>query len=151
MLKPTALDLSVMAELGTSPRATLNELANNIGVSLPSVRSSINKLISQGIMRIVSVTDPAAFGHTVMGVTLIQVHPSKLDTLTNQLKSNPGIIAMALTIGAFNCMIWTSFEDSKQMRQFLDSDLGGMPGVVNYESLIVLGTKKASTNLMSDN
>ena len=148
---PTDLELSVMRELGKSPRVPVNELAHNIGASLPSVRSSLRKLISQGIIRIVSVTDPAAFGYTVMGVTLIQVHPSKLEALTNQLKANPSVKQIVLIVGAFNCMIWTSFQNSDQMHHFLVQDLGNMPGVVHYESLIILRTQKASFDLLNEN
>ena len=146
---PTDLDLSVIKGLEMSPRITAKDLAENIGASLPAVRSSLRKLTSQGIIRAVSVTDPAAFGYNIRGVTLIQVHPSKLEALTNQLQVNSSVKQISLVLGAFNCMIWTSFQSSDEMGHFLIRELGNIPGVVHYESLVILRAQKASFNLAS--
>lgn len=104
-IKLSELDLSVIRELGKSPRVPVKELAREIGVSLPPVRSSLRKLTSQGIIRVVATRDPAAFGYNVNGTVLIQVHPSGLKTLTDKLKLYPCVSGMTLTIGAFNCVI----------------------------------------------
>jgi Lrp/AsnC family transcriptional regulator for asnA, asnC and gidA len=147
----TELDLSVMRGLEKSPRVPVKELAQDIGASLSSVRSSLLKLTSQGIIRAINNPDPAALGYNISGITLIQVHPSSLTTLTDKLKVNPSVHQMALTFGSFNCIVWTAFQNSDQMRHFLVEDLGNMPGVVNYESLVILGTQKTSFSLLSKN
>lgn len=136
---PTDLDLSVMRGLAESPRAPVTELAHNIGANITSVHISLRRLLSRGIIKVISFTTPAVDGYNIRGITLIQIHPSKVGNLIKKLRAHPSVDQMTLILGAFNCMIWTSFENSKQMRQFLVRYLGSMPGVVHYESLIVLG------------
>jgi DNA-binding Lrp family transcriptional regulator len=150
-VKVSELDLSVIRGLEKSPRVPVKELAHDIGASLSSVRSSLRKLTSQGVIRVMGVPDAAAFGYTVRGMTLIQVHPSLLMTLTDKLKVYPCIQQMLLTIGEYNCLIWTSFQGSDEMSDFLVHDLGNMPGVVHYESLVSLKVQKRSFSLMSEN
>lgn len=139
---PTDLDLSVMRELFDSPRAPVTEIAHNIGANVTSVNNSLRRLTSQGIIKVISVTTSAAFGYNISGITLIQIHPSRLEILIDQLNASPFVYQMILTLGAFNCVIWTTFENSNQMRQFLIRDLGSIPGVLHYENLIVMRTKK---------
>lgn len=145
----TELDISVIKELEKFPRIPLTELAHEIGVSVPSARSSLRKLTSQGIIRIVATPVPSALGYTVLGIFFIQVHPSNLKALTDKFKLYPSVHGMAITIGAFNCLIWASFPDSDEMYDFMAHDLGNFPGVVHYESLWSLIFLKRSFNLMS--
>jgi len=144
---PTELDLRVIRGLEKSPRVSMKELAGEIGASVSSVRSSFRKITSQGITRVVAIPNPASFGHTVRGITLIQVHLSSLKIVTDKLKVHPSVTQMSLTFGSFNCIIWTSFQNSEQMHEFLDQDLGNMPGVVHFENLIGLRMQKRSFDL----
>lgn len=146
----TELDLSVIRELEKSPRVPAKQLAHDIGASLSSVRSSLRKLTSRRIIHITNTPDPTFFGHAVRGVTLVQLHPSCVKTVTDELKGYPSIKQMTLTVGAFNCMIWTSFQNSDQMSNFLGNELGNMPGVVHCETLIQLALHKRSFSLLSD-
>lgn len=146
---PTDLDLSVIKGLEMSPRITAKDLAENIGASLPAVRSSLRKLTSQGIVRVVCIPDPGAFGYLANGVTLIKVHPSSLKSVTDKLKVDPSVKHMTLTFGAFDCMIWTTFQSAAEMSDFLAQDLGTIPGVMHYESLVCLRLQKISVNLLS--
>lgn len=144
----TELDVSVIRELEKYPRIPVKELAHKIGVSLPPVRSSLRKLTSRGIIRVVANHDPVSLGYNVIGSVLIQAHPSSLKTLTDKLKVYPCVIGMSLTIGAFNCVIFTSFKNLDKMSDFLAHDLGSMPGVVHYESLVHLSFGKKSFDLV---
>lgn len=140
--KPTELDLSVIRGLEKSPRASVNELAENTDASISSVRFSLRKLTSQGIVRVKGIPNPEAFGFTIMAATLIQVQPSKLSALTEKLQVHPAVNQINLIFGAFNCIIWTSFENANQMYDFLDQDLGNTPGVVHFENMIGLRIQK---------
>lgn len=140
---PTALDLSVMKELMESPTASATEIARCIGANRLSVGSSLNRLFSSSAIRIVCVTNPSAFGNNVEGMTLVRVHPSKLETVTSRLQAIPSVTHLSHILGEFNCMLWTCFNNSGQMRQFLADNLGNMPGVEHYESAIILGKPKA--------
>ncbi|MFC1925880.1 Lrp/AsnC family transcriptional regulator [Chloroflexota bacterium] len=144
----TELDISVMKELEKSPRIPVKELAKVIGVTLSPVRSSLHKLTSKGIIRVIATHDPAAFGYNVVAIVLIQVHPSGLKALTDKLKVYPYVKAITLTIGAFNCVIWATFQSSDEMSNFLTHDLGNMPGLMHYESLLMLRIEKLPFNLV---
>ena len=140
-----------MKALEKSPRMPTKKLASDIGASLPTIRSSLQRITSQGVIRIVSAPDPAVFGYAVSGITMIQVHPSSLEILIGKLKGNSSVKRMTLAIGAFNCLIWTSFQSLDQMSDFLTQDLGSIPGVLHHETLVVLNVQKKSFSLMDGN
>ncbi len=147
---PTALDLSVIRRLEEFPRASAKEIARSIGASFSSVRFSLYKIFEQDIVRILCIPDPTAFGYAANGITLIHANPSSLNTLTEELKMQPPVKLVALTFGAFDCMIWTNFQNPPQMSDFLAKDLGNMPGVIHYENLVALKTHKRSFTLFSE-
>jgi len=135
---PTELDFAVISALGHSPRASVNELAKMIGARVSSVRYSLRKLLSHDTVQVRAVRNPEALGNTIKGITFIQANPCKLNALTDRLKLHPSVEEINLIFGAFNCMIWTTFETSSQMYDFLDRKLGSMPGVMKIDNLISL-------------
>jgi len=135
---PTELDFTVISALGHSPRASVNELAKMTASRVSSARYSLRKLLSHEIVQIRAVLNPEAFGNTIKGITLIQANPCELTALTDRLKLHPSVEEINLIFGAFNCMIWTTFETSSQMYDFLDRKLGSMPGVMKIDNLISL-------------
>lgn len=147
---PSALDLSVIEGLGKLPRASAKEIAANIGASLPSVRSSLRRVLSERMVLVTSVTSSAIFGDTVRGITLIKVHPSEMKCLTDTLENYPFVKRMFVVFGSFNCIVLTSFQDSSQMSDFLAQDLGIMPGVLGYESMVALKSQKGSFGPMTE-
>ena len=145
----TELDFSILRGLEKSPRATVIELAKDIKEKSSSVRSSLRKLTSEGIVRVICIPDPSALGYTVEGITLVQVRMDNLKSLTDKLDALPFVRGIIFTFGAFNCMIWTSFQNSDQMSDFLSHDLGNMHGVVHFESLVILKWEKKNFNLLN--
>ncbi len=147
---PTDLDLSVIKGLEKFPRASVKELAEVIGGSVSSVRFSLSKLYDQEIVRTICIPDPAFFGYTTSGITLIKVHPSNLKTLTDELKRRPPVKLVSLTFGAFDCMVWSFHQNTSEMHNFVAQDLGNMPGVIHYETLVVLSRKKRSFTIFRE-
>ncbi len=143
----TELDRRVIRGLEKSPRVSMKELAGEIDASVSSVRSSFSKLTSHGVIRVVASPNPAAFGQIVMTVTLVQVHLSSLKTVIDRLKTHPSVRQVSLALGPFNCIIWASFRNSDRMHEFLDQDLGTMPGVIEFENMIGLRLQKRLFNL----
>lgn len=139
---PTELDFSLIRALQISPRASVNELAGNIGVSVSSVHASLRKLTSRGIIQVKGISKLETFGHTIWAVILIKVQPSTLKTVTDKLQVHPSVRHLRLHFGAFNCIMRTSFQNSEEMYAFLDRDLGSMPGIVHFESLVILRVQK---------
>jgi len=135
---PNELDFLVIKALEVSPRASVKELAQIIGQRVSAVRYSLRKLLSHEIVQVRAILNPEVFGNTIKGITLIQANPCKLKDLIKMLKIHSSVDEINLLLGAFNCMIWTTFATSGQMYDFLDRDLGKMPGVMNIDNLIGL-------------
>lgn len=141
----TELDIAIIKRLEKTPRASAKELAKDIGISISSVRTRLRKLTTQGIIRVRCIRTPAAFGYPLNGITLIQVQPSSLKTLSDDLNVYTSVNEITLTLGEFNCIVWTSFQNIEQMSDFLVEDLGNMPGVEHFENLIILKVPKGDS------
>lgn len=57
---------------------------------------------------------------------------------------------VALTFGAFDCIIWTNFHNPHEMSDFLTRDLGNIPGVIHYENLVILRIHKRDISLFGE-
>lgn len=141
-IRLTELDRAVIRGLEISPRILSKDLAQDIGASLPSVRASLRKLSSEGVLRVIGAHGPAVFGRKIIVTSLVQVNPSRITTLIDKLKVHPCVTHITITFGGFNCLVYSSFDNSQQMSDYLAHDLGSIPGVSHSESLISLKTVK---------
>jgi len=139
---PTELDLSLIGELEKNPRGAIKDLSNKLGVSVITVRHKLRKLIQQGMIRIVSTTNPYALGYNLRGITLVQAHPASLNDVASKLAAYSQVKQLVITMGTFNCIIVSAYTDSNDMQGFLVGGLGEMPGIAKCESMVIMETRK---------
>ena len=86
-----ALDIKILNILQKNGRTKRNELAEDVGLSIPSVSERLNKLEENGVIEgYYAKLNKKAFGYDIMAYILVMMESSKhYKTLINKVENNP--------------------------------------------------------------
>lgn len=88
-----AIDRAIIASLTANGRITVRELAEQIGLSSPSITERIRKLEDAGAIQGYTITvDPKVFGRDIAAHVQIRAMPGETLRLTQMLIDTPQIV-----------------------------------------------------------
>lgn len=132
------MDLKLMRELRNDARQTHNELAARLGTSPTTVRRRLQRLLDDGIIRIVAVADPLALGYTLLASVGINVHPKKVDAVADQLAAFPEVHHVLINTGRYDIIVSADFRQPEELSNFVRGELGNIEGLVSHETMMCL-------------
>lgn len=133
-----ALDLALMRELRNDALRTHSELAAQLATSPTTVRRRLQRLLDEGIIRIVAVADPLALGFTIRASILINVHPRKVDSVAEQLATFPEVHHVLVNTGRYDIIVSADFRQSESLSSFVRGELGRIDGLISHETMMCL-------------
>lgn len=136
------LDRKLIARLQRDGRASNIELAKQLGVSEGTIRRRFRSLISDNIIRVVAVPDPAKLGRGTTALVGLQVDPAQVDPVAVQLAQLEEVHYAAITTGAYDIFVWVALPSPEELAVFLRSRIGAIPGVRRTETFVNLSIKK---------
>ena len=116
-----ALDQRILDVLLTDSRISLKQLAEQVGLSSPSVSERLRRLEERGVIRHYTVDiDPAALGYTLQAIVRVRPMPGKLHIVQKLIEDIPQISECDKVTGE-DCFIARLFVRSiDQLDQILD-------------------------------
>jgi DNA-binding Lrp family transcriptional regulator len=138
------LDLNLIREMQMDSRQTTKDLAEKLGISRPTARKRLHRLIDDNLIRIVTITDPCILEYRMRGALLIKVHPGKIESVAEVLAKHDRISHLVLTAGRYEIVAWSIFRDQGDMSSFVRNELSNIPGIISHETAISLRIAKAS-------
>ena len=88
-----AIDRAIISSLTDNGRITVRELAEQIGLSSPSITERIHKLEDAGaIQRYTIMIDPKVFGRGIAAHVQIRAMPGEMKRMTQMLIETPQIV-----------------------------------------------------------
>ncbi len=120
------------------------EIARAIGVSEPTVRKRLDRMLQQGVLKIIAVLNAAATGFPVDTVIGIKVKTGHLLEVGRQLASINQVTYVAYVSGQFDILIQVLLRDSAQLFEFLSVVLQQIDGIAASETFNILHTEKFS-------
>ncbi|MDM8001049.1 MAG: Lrp/AsnC family transcriptional regulator [Dehalococcoidia bacterium] len=138
------LDLQILNELETDGRQPVSELAKKLGTSRAHMSSRLQRILEQGVARVVAHTDPMALGYRLFAMIGIKALPSDTNAIADKLRYLPNINAVVIVAGRHDIIIWTMFHTPIDLSAFLEKELGGIPGIISAECTILLELRKMS-------
>ena len=133
-----ALDRRIIACLQVSGRQTNTEIAAQLGSSESTVRKRIDRLLHDDVIRITAVADPLKLDFPIVVIMGIQVTPSHINSVAEQLNKLPEFRFIGLTTGAFDFVTEAWFSSLEELRQFLTGRLSTIEGLTRVETTQVL-------------
>lgn len=138
------LDGRIISNLHDNVRLSTAMIARRLNVSVPTVRSRLSRLVSEGVIAFSTVSDPLTLGYDRVAHIGLQVRLSKVGEILHQLVEMSNVHYIGMTDGRFDIMMWVWFRSDFELTDFLQSVLARMEGIERTETFINLRIAKWS-------
>jgi Lrp/AsnC family transcriptional regulator, leucine-responsive regulatory protein len=146
-----ARDRKILLALQEDSRITLQELAEQVGMSTSACWRRVKALEEAGVIERYTVivnTRKAGFGLSAMvHVSLARHEQANVDTFVREVRRHPEVLECFATSGEADFHMRVVVEDIDAYNAFLDSFIFKVPGVSQVRSNIVLKEIKTDTAL----
>jgi Lrp/AsnC family transcriptional regulator for asnA, asnC and gidA len=138
MVRPIdALDRSIIHLLQEDSRMPSAEIARRLGVAERTVRARINRLVEDGIVKLVAIVNPSALGYDVTADIFLEVEPGRLEEVAQQLVAMEEVAYVGLTTGERDISIQVFLPSVDALYRFITEKLQRIPGVNGTTTYVV--------------
>ena len=135
------IDAELIRHLQVDGRRPYTQLAKEVGLSEAAVRQRVQRLLENGVMQIVAVTDPLQLGLLRQAMILIKVE-GDVREVAAQLEKFEEVDYLVLTAGTVDILAEVFVPDDQALLSLLNDRIRKVPGVVGTESVIYLQLTK---------
>lgn len=136
------IDQAIVIALRRDGRRPYREIARALDVSESMVRKRAHRLLDEGWMRILAISDPLALGVPVLATTYARVRPAHLDAIVDRLARYDAVRYLAICVGANNLVVESLHGSNADLHTFLQEALG-TEGVESRETMQVVQITKS--------
>jgi len=136
------LDKQLIELLMEDAQQSSETLGKRLKVSSATVRRRTKKLIQNGVLRIMAVTDPSKVGAPLAVVIAFDVVHDKLDSITKLLANRSEVRWVATTTGRFDLIIIARFSSTEELANFTQKELPKIEGIRDSETFVCLHLEK---------
>lgn len=136
------LDLGIIRLLQEQGRTPNAAIARHLGVSEPTVRKRIERLVGDGILKIVAVLNPDQTGFATDVVIGVRTEPGAMLAVGSALSAMEECLYLGYVTGRFDIIVEMIFRDDAALFRFLNETVPTMPGIISTETSYVLATGK---------
>jgi Lrp/AsnC family transcriptional regulator for asnA, asnC and gidA len=137
-----AIDLAIIRMLQEQGRRTNAEIARSQGVSEPTIRKRIDRMFSDGIIKVVAVLNPRKTGYTTDVLIGMRVEPGRLVEVGEALAKREEVVYLGYVTGRHDILVEMLFRDTDALFESLNGDLPQIEGIVSTETYTVLRAGK---------
>jgi Lrp/AsnC family transcriptional regulator for asnA, asnC and gidA len=123
------LDQRIIEELRLDGRRSHAELARRLGVAESTVRNRVSRLLSDGYMQVVALTNLGSLGYNVEVIINVEVQAGALTQVAEALAQMDDVRYVGLTTGTYDMMISASFHNTDELYAFISEKLNKTPGI----------------------
>jgi len=132
------IDLRIIEEMRRDGRVAFAQIAEQLKVSPGMIRLRYNRLIDQGFLKVVAVTNPLRMGYKTMSMIGIRVDGSKLLEVADRISKLDEVIYMIITSGRYDIFAEVICRDHTDLLNFTTQKLSVIDGVRESESFLHL-------------
>jgi Lrp/AsnC family transcriptional regulator, regulator for asnA, asnC and gidA len=136
------IDRQIMRLLRHDGRLSYAEIARRVGISEPTVRKRVDRLIRKGAIYIVARVNPAAIGFPIDVTICLKVERGALRRVGEQLVQMENVAYVGYLTGGWDIMIEAFLPDMEGLFDFISEQINAIDGVVGTETWTVLRTEK---------
>lgn len=135
-------DMKIIDALRKDGRVAFAQIAEQLNVSPGMIRQRYNRLVEQGFLRVVAITNPLRMGFTTMAMIGIRVDGSKLLTVAEKVSKLDEVIYMIISSGRFDIFAEVVCRNHEDLLRFITEKLSVIDGVRESESFMHLKIMK---------
>jgi Lrp/AsnC family transcriptional regulator for asnA, asnC and gidA len=132
------IDLQIINALRKDGRVAFSQIAEQLNVSPGMIRLRYNRLVEQGYLKVVAITNPLRMGFKTMAMIGIRVDGSKLLDVAEKISKLDEVIYMVVASGRFDLFAEVVCRDYEHLLHFITEKLSTIEGVRESESFLHL-------------
>jgi len=136
------LDRRIIKLLRHDGRLAYARIARLVGVSEPTARKRVDRLVHMGAIVVMARMNPAPIGFSIDTMIGIRVQRGRVREVGQALAAMEHIAYVAYLAGSFDIMIEAYLPDTDGVFKFLNEDLRRIDGIAYAETWHVLRTAK---------
>lgn len=142
------LDFKILTTLQQNGRTKRNELAEQVGLSVPSVSERLKKLEDNKIIEgYYTKVNKQAFGYDILAFILVMMDSSKhYKDLIKHVDKHPNILECHSVLGEGSHLLKVLVKNTESLEKLL-SEVQTWPGVTGTKTTYVLSTLKETTSI----
>lgn len=142
MYRPDALDRQIIALLQRDGRACYAEIARALDVSEATARRRVERLVSEGLIRVVACVEPHRVGLQAEALVYLQCDLDKLTQLGRELAAMPEVREVPYTSGVHDLVLRVALPSGEDLWPFLTERIAPLPGIKSSQTAHILRTEK---------
>ncbi len=132
---------AIIEQLQQDGRRAYARIGEAVGLSEAAVRQRVQRLIDNGVMQIVAVTDPMELGFARQAMIGLHVD-GPLEPVADCLADMDDIEYVVITAGGFDILAEAVCESDEHLLDMLSSRIRTIPGVRSTETFVYLKLRK---------
>jgi Lrp/AsnC family transcriptional regulator, regulator for asnA, asnC and gidA len=151
IVKLDDLDRRIVKLLRHDGRLAYAHIARAVGVSEPTIRKRVDRLVHAGAIFIEARVNPAPIGFPIDALIGVRVVPGRVKEVGARLAAMEHVAYLSYVAGSFDIMIEAFLPDTEGLFKFLNEDLEQVDGISYTETWHVLRTEKFFYNWGGEN
>jgi Lrp/AsnC family transcriptional regulator for asnA, asnC and gidA len=135
------IDKAIIRELQVDGRMPYAKLGPAVGLSQAAVRQRVQRLIENGVMQVVAVTDPLMVGFNLQAMIGIRAE-GDLRAVAQRLSDLPKVAYVVITSGGYDLLAEVVCEGTEELLTLLNDVIRTLPGVVAADAFTYLHLQK---------
>ena len=132
------VDCNIISLLQKDGRLSNTTIAKKLGISEATVRTRLNKLLKNGFIQIVAVSNPIKLVFEISGIISISYDSRKLDNVTKKLKQLVPAWYIVTTTGATDIYMEFVLKSMNELNDLIYNKINKIDGVLRTETSIIL-------------
>ena len=135
------IDKAIIRELQLDGRTPYAKLGPAVGLSQAAVRQRVQRLIENGVMQVVAVTDPLMLGFKLEAMIGVEVD-GDLRAVASKLAEVDNVDYVVVTTGRFDLVVEVVCRDHEELLHLINDVIRAIPGVRATETFTYLHLEK---------
>ena len=132
---------AIIEELQQDGRRSYAAIGKVVGLSEAAVRQRVQRLIDNGVMQVVAVTDPLELGFARQAMIGIRVK-GELERIADDLAELEEVDYVVVTAGSYDLLVEVVCESDEALLHVLSKKIRTIPGVESTETFMYLKLRK---------
>nr|WP_268248833.1 Lrp/AsnC family transcriptional regulator [Actinoplanes ianthinogenes] len=135
------INKQIIDHLQRDGRMSYATLAKTIGLSEAAVRQRVQRLLDNGLMQIVAVTDPLTLGFARQAMVGLRVN-GDLREIADELASIPEVDYVVICAGRYDLLVELVCTDDEHLLDLLNEKVRTIQGVAAVDTFMYLKLAK---------
>jgi len=132
------IDLKIIEMLTRNGRATNQQIARKLNLAAATVSARIRRLEEADAMRVVAVSDFAAFGLNALLAIAVEVEGRPAEDVATDLAALPEVFSAHLVTGRYDIELLVALRSMEQLPQLLLEQMAKIKGIRNLAPSIAV-------------